>query len=182
MNNSLLILPSDYPFKSDVIAYNKSVKESTQTVQGVVHTKRITIEEDIRTTGWQWSFAKVFKNTDALRTLSSSACRLLIDIAINIQWESPTITLHWKDSYLSKPVFYESILELIDARIISKKANKKEVYWVNVMVIFMGTDVDIDETKRSNNGKSNKTKRAAASNSNPEVQVDLTMGNWEEGE
>mgnify|MGYP003399824318 FL=1 len=93
------------------------------------------------------SFTKVFKTnlTGNLKNLTIPASNMLLLIIERLEINHQKICLT-EDDYLShfnyakgsKRLYYQSVTELIDSRIIAKVNGATRCYWINVNILFNG--------------------------------------------
>lgn len=140
-----IVLHQDYPFKSDVERMLSKLKTANRsvTVDGVT-TEKITITME-RTT-LPVRFSKLYQNKEALKDLSPDACKIVIHIACNMEFDEQCIRLVSGEVGIERRRFSKAMVELMMARIISKK--QPNIYWVNVSIIVMGTVIDNNKRDR----------------------------------
>jgi len=129
------VLSPDNPFKADwerLMATAKTVTR-TEEMQGRLMTEKITMvfEKQYLPKG----FTKLYKNAE-LDDLTPYACKILIHIAVNMEYEAESIQLSAKKVGLNPRTYSKAMLELLSQRILVKQQGKH--YWVNVTVLMVG--------------------------------------------
>ena len=140
MSSSIEKISEDNPFKDDIIRFQNRLKTRTNTITNdspeYKHTK-ITVIEQIEY--FPGSFSKLYQNRELLEDLSPEACKVLIHIALNLDYNSESMRIRQKDTGLSRRVFPRAMIELLTKRIIAKGRLKREWYWVNITLLIVGT-------------------------------------------
>lgn len=132
-----LIISPDNPFKRDVELMQAQMKSATRSTKGEGYKRtRITVIEE--TEYFPGRYTKLFHNKELLGHLTPSACKMLIFIAITMDYESEMLHIPWQQVGMNRKTTSRALMELIDTRIISKVVNKKAWYWVNVTLLIIG--------------------------------------------
>ena len=134
-NNSGFLLSRDNPFAVEWRNTLGPMKTRTQTLQipSSSSKKRIEYIEEYSSTG---VFCKLYMNKDLIEKLSNNACRLILTIAVRLDYNSEKILLKQETSGLSRRTFPKALQELLDNNVLSKE--KRGRYWVNPTIIFKG--------------------------------------------
>lgn len=131
-----IILHPDNPFKEDVMRMLSQTKSSTRTVatdSGIASEKiTMTIERTYLPKG----YTKIHKN-DELLDLSPWACKIMMYIALNMEYEAQDIKLTFELVGMNSRTFSKAMLELIMARVLIKR-DRRATYWVNITMIITG--------------------------------------------
>ena len=128
-------LSADNPFKADwerMMANAKTVTR-TEEMRGnlVSETVTLTFSKQYVPKG----FTKLYKNHE-LDDLTPYACKILIHIAVNMEFEAESIQLSAGAVGLNPRTYSKAMLELLSQRILVKQQGKH--YWVNVTVLMVG--------------------------------------------
>lgn len=131
-----IILHEDYPFRSDVERMLARAKTSNRSVliKDGITTEKITVT--LERTILPVRFSKLYQNKEALKDLSPDACKVIIHIACNIGFDEQCIRLVAKEVGVERRRFSKAMVELMLARVVSKK--QLNIYWVNVSIIVVG--------------------------------------------
>lgn len=130
------LIPSDNnPFKGDIERFRKAMKDRNRSHNAIGYKQtRITVIEE--TSYFPGGFAKLYQNKELLDDLSPEACKLLIHIALNMDWEEELFQIKYQDIYMDRRKTAKATLELLGKRILCY--HKKTWYWVNVTLLIVG--------------------------------------------
>ena len=135
MTKKPVVIPANYAFTDDVKHYQETLKR----IQGeLISVKRTTvIEQLVYSTNPNYLFTKLFQNK-ALLELGPYACMVLVHICCNLKHNEFSAQLSHHDFDMGKRTFYAALLELILANVIRKIPGKKELYWINALMVGNG--------------------------------------------
>lgn len=136
-------LHPDNPFKEDWNRMLKMAKTSTRSstvVEGIT-TERMTIvlEKQYLPIG----FTKLYQNKSLLGDLSPNACKILVHLAVHMQYEQQLVKLSSRDTGLKRVAFSKGITELLLSNILRKQ--KREWYWINITLLVVGRVKQIEQ-------------------------------------
>jgi hypothetical protein len=142
MNNELQTSKSDgsftpseqYPFKKDLADFQRRLKATSRTTAAGGTYRRVTILEEFEF--HPGKFIKLYPHKALLEGLGMEACKILIHIAVNIEWCQEKIKLTYKDVGMERRRFSKGIIELMFNNVLQKE--KREWYWINVTVLIIG--------------------------------------------
>lgn len=129
-----LTLSKGNPFSLIVQEQLSLARKSTRISHDNVSRQRVTVtvETEYLPTG----FTKLYHNREVLDNLSPWACKILMYIALHVEYESEKIQLSPTLVKIDKRKFSSSIKELIGREILAKE--KREWYWINVTLLIVG--------------------------------------------
>lgn len=132
-----LVVSPDNPFRKEIQTWQSKIKGASRTTTGESYKQtRVTIIEE--TEYFPGKFTKLFHNRELLYNLGPYECKVLIYIALNLNYESEQIHIPWRDVGLDRRILSRALLELMVRRILVKVEGKKAWYWVNVTLLIMG--------------------------------------------
>ena len=133
-NRAMIILP-DNPFKTDIERFRRAMKPTSKSHSGVGYKhRRITVIEE--TEYFPGAFTKIYQNRELLRGLSPDACKILIHMATEMEWNDQKVNLTPELVGIERRRFSKAMLELMESRILLKE--RPHWYWVNVTVVVIG--------------------------------------------
>lgn len=154
MNNNELIVSSDNPFLGQIESFLKKTKTArrTQTMSN-----NIAVREKITFTYEReyipLPFAKMYQNKTLLEDLTPDACKILIYIALNLEYNGDKIRIGYQDVGIDRRRVARGIVELLLKGVIARE--KREWYWVNITLLIVGKIADLPD-KTDNNAESSK--------------------------
>ncbi len=155
MDNRLIKISDDNPFKDQIRKMISTTKSATHIAltKGVRMNERVTVtvEREYISLG----FAKLTKDKELLRDLSPYACKILVFIALNMEYGTERIHMPQSATGLSRRTFPEAVIELMQKGILKKE--KREWYWVNIALIIVGA-VDREHFSERHDSCSNQHK------------------------
>ncbi|MEO6670003.1 MAG: hypothetical protein ABIN36_11035 [Ferruginibacter sp.] len=124
------------PFIGDVREMSKLVKKWNRTfnAEGLSKTEELSIT--YKREYFPLTFTKVFHNKETLNGLSAWACKILVYISVNLEFNLQKIKLNPELVGLDARMFSRSIKELISKRIVIKE--KRQSYWINITLLVVG--------------------------------------------
>lgn len=152
---------SEYPFTERLLAQQKKEKRVQRQGDAVILEDTVTVIKKRTLVGADGFYTKLFKNRELLKDLSPDACRIIVDIALDLDYESFTITLKYTDSNLERRRFSKALLELMMARIIANVKGKREKYWVNAAILVNGKVADIEKHNKDKQDDTNNPTRSS---------------------
>lgn len=134
----LVKMPKDYPFIHDVNHHFELRKQTNRETQYTVAGKeRIIIERSWYTVN---GFAQLHRDQkEMLSGLSSSACKVFMYIALHLELGQCKVKIVSKDIALSDKTLAKALLELTHSRVIRRMNGSRDMWWVNVAIVLVGT-------------------------------------------
>lgn len=149
-NKNGVIVSADNPFKDDIERMMNMMRSSTK----IYNAAGIPTSEEISFTYRKeylpLTFAKLFKNRELLWDLDPWACKILVHIALELEYNEEKIQLTPHITGIDKRRFSRSMTELMLRRIILKDV-KRSWYWVNITLLIVGK-INKDEHKSTTPG------------------------------
>jgi hypothetical protein len=131
-----LVLSVDNPFRSQIVQQQSQSKVSSrsQSMTGSLLEEEYTMT--VKRSYLPFPFSKLFQNKELLAGLTPDACKVVVHIALHLDYQCEKIKLNWKEVGLSKRMLSKASLELVERKVLVKE--KREWYWVNVSLIVVG--------------------------------------------
>lgn len=154
-NKRGLIISQESPFRKDIEAHQARVKPTYRTTTGTSYKQtRITVIES--TEYFPGRYAKLYQNKELLGNLGPYECKLLIYIALNMDYESEQIHIPYQEVGMNRKTLSSAIMELVIRRVLAKVEGKKAWYWVNITLLIVG---HISKHESDDNNNSDHTSR-----------------------
>lgn len=129
-----LIVASDNPYLPTVQRMQKAMRTVTQAhTSDAYKSRRITVIEE--TDYFPGGYTRIYHN-EALRNLSSDACKILITMSLIMDWNDEKINLTPEITQLERRRFSKAMVELLNEDLLRKE--KPHWYWINITVFLMG--------------------------------------------
>lgn len=125
----------DNPFKHEISDWRDGMKEGQRSIGGEGYQQSDIVVLQ-KTRYYPAGFAKLYQNKDLLWDLSPNACKILLFIALHMNYNEEKLRIPQRSSGLCKKAFARGMLELLTKRIVAKE--KKEWYWINVTLLIVG--------------------------------------------
>lgn len=137
MNNNELIVSSDNPFLKQIETFLKRTKTAKRTQS---MTNNISMKETITFTYEREyipiPFARIYQNKALLEDLSPDACKILIYIALNLEYNGDKIRISAPLVGMDRRRVGRGIVELLMKGVLARE--RREWYWVNITLLIVG--------------------------------------------
>ena len=133
----MIKISDDNPFKDKIYLSQARSRKITKTGEvQKIHGQDISVS--ITKEYVPITFAQVFRHT-VLNDLSSQGSKLLLYIIAFLGYEEQKIRIKRADTGMSKHLFSRAMVELMSIDVIRPVAHKRELYWVNLGIICVGS-------------------------------------------